>query len=77
MNPLVLLQRGKLVLYADRIEHEGKKRTLTFYFKDIDAEGVLKGQLLEFYEGKNLYQVRFASKRQSARKWADAVTALR
>lgn len=77
MDPLILLGRGRLKLFSDRIEHEGKNKTHSFYFKDIDAEGVLKSQLFEFYEGKNLYQIRFKNKSASARKWADAITALR
>ena len=76
-NPLVLLQTGTLALYADRIEHVSRHTTKQFFFKDIDGEGILRAQLFEFYDGKDLYQIRFEKKYQSARKWADCVTILR
>jgi hypothetical protein len=38
---------------------------------------VLKQQLFEFYIGKALYQFRFPRRFQSARKWYEAVSALK
>lgn len=74
MNPLRRIRTGTLVLYPDRLELAtliGER--LSFPVSDIDGIGVLKRNLLEFYVGKALYQVRFTRRSVSARKWADGL----
>jgi 1-acyl-sn-glycerol-3-phosphate acyltransferase len=77
LNPLRLLRTGTLILYADRIELAtilGER--LTFPLAQVEGINVLKRALLEFYVGRELYQVRFPFRHISARKWMDAVNAL-
>jgi 1-acyl-sn-glycerol-3-phosphate acyltransferase len=74
MNPLRRIRTGTLLLYPDRLELatlSGER--LRFPVASLDGIGVLKRNLLEFYDGKNLFQVRFALRSISARKWADAL----
>lgn len=74
MNPLRRIRTGTLVLYPDRLELAtllGER--LVFPVSDIDGIGVLKRNLLEFYVGQALYQVRFTRRSVSARKWADGL----
>lgn len=74
MNPLRRIRTGTLVLYPDRLELAtllGER--LSFPVSEIDGIGVLKRNLLEFYVGQALYQVRFTRRSVSARKWADGL----
>lgn len=78
MSPLRKIRTGTLVLYPGRLELatlSGER--LAFPVDEIEGEGVLKQQLLEFYLGKALYQVRFPRRFQSARKWLSAISALK
>ncbi|MFQ3547437.1 MAG: lysophospholipid acyltransferase family protein [Termitinemataceae bacterium] len=71
------IRTGTLVLYPDRLELAtilGQR--LVFPLNELDGITVLKRNLLEFYQGKNLYQVRFPFRYMSARKWADSMEAL-
>ena len=77
-NPLRRLRTGSLILYPDRIELAtlmGER--LRFPIGELEGAGVLKQQLLEFYQGRTLYQFRFPRRFQSARKWLDAITILK
>lgn len=74
MNPLRRIRAGDLALYPGRLELatlSGER--LAFPTAELDGIGVLKRNFLEFYQGKELYQVRFARRSVSARKWADAL----
>jgi 1-acyl-sn-glycerol-3-phosphate acyltransferase len=74
MNPLRRLARGRLALYADRIELvDSRATTLVFPLVSIEGTGILTRQIFEFYIGQHLYQVRFPSRDISARKWQMAV----
>jgi 1-acyl-sn-glycerol-3-phosphate acyltransferase len=78
-RPLQRLARGELLLFTDRMEFRGDARTgksMVFPIDAVEGIGVLKRALLEFYIGRDLYQVRFPSRSTSARKWLDAVTIL-
>lgn len=78
MHPLYKIRTGSLILFPDRLELatlSGER--LRFPIADVEGEGVLKQQLLEFYVGKNLYQARFPRRFQSARKWLSAISALK
>jgi 1-acyl-sn-glycerol-3-phosphate acyltransferase len=75
MNPLRRIRTGTLVLYPDRLELAtllGER--LAFPLADLDGVGVLKRNQLEFYHHRDLYQVRFALRMISARKWAEAIS---
>ncbi|MBN1243578.1 MAG: 1-acyl-sn-glycerol-3-phosphate acyltransferase [Spirochaetales bacterium] len=74
MNPLRRLRTGLLVLYPDRIELApvlGAR--LSFPLGALSGIGTLKQHLFEFYDGKALYQVRFARRWCSGRKWQAAL----
>lgn len=74
MNPLHRIRSGTLVLYPDRLELAtllGER--LSFPIASIAGAGVLKRNILEFYSGLDLYQVRFPLRSISARKWATAM----
>lgn len=78
LTPLRGIRTGRLVLYRDRIELEPLVGApLVFPLAEIEGEGVLKRNLLEFYLGRTLYQVRFPTRRSSARQWMMAITNLR
>jgi 1-acyl-sn-glycerol-3-phosphate acyltransferase len=73
-NPLRRIRTGTLSLYPDRLELMtvlGERISLPV--AELDGVGVLKRNFLEFYHGRNLYQVRFALRSISARKWAVAI----
>jgi 1-acyl-sn-glycerol-3-phosphate acyltransferase len=77
MNPLRRFRSGTLILCVDRIVLAtllGER--IAFSLAEIDGIGVLKRNLLEFYVGKDLYQVRFPFRHNSARKWMEAVRLL-
>jgi 1-acyl-sn-glycerol-3-phosphate acyltransferase len=77
-NPLRSLRSGTLILYPDRIELAtllGER--ISFAAGEIDGVGVLKRNILDFYVGHDLYQVRFPFRHISARKWAAALDFLR
>jgi 1-acyl-sn-glycerol-3-phosphate acyltransferase len=74
MNPLHRIRSGTLVLYPDRLELAtllGER--LSFPIASIAGAGVHKRNTLEFYSGRDLYQVRFPLRSISARKWATAM----
>lgn len=78
MNPLRRLRSGTLILYPDRIELAtflGER--LDFPVASIEGIGVLKRNILEFYVGRDLYQIRFPLSSASARKWQSGVEILR
>lgn len=77
LNPLRAIRSGTLILYADRLELAtllGER--LVFPLSELDGLGVLKRDLLEFYRGRDLYQVRFPLRDVSARKWQMGIEAL-
>ena len=62
--------RHPRILFADRIVLAtllGER--LAFPLSEVEGIGVLKRNLLEFYVGRDLYQVRFPFRHNSARKW--------
>jgi len=74
MNPLRRVRSGTLILYVDRIELApllGER--IVFPLAQVEGIGVLKRNLLEYYVGRDLYQVRFPFRHNSARKWMEAV----
>lgn len=76
-NPLRRIRTGTLVLFPDRLELAtllGER--LLFPLQSLDGITVLKRHLLEFYQGRDLYQVRFPFRYMSARKWTDLMLAL-
>lgn len=74
MNPMQRIKTGTLALYPDRIELKTLVGELISKpLGDLDGIGVLKHNILDFYEGKTLWQVRFVKRSISARKWADAI----
>ncbi len=75
-NPLRRLRTGTLVLFPDRLELatiSGER--LVFPLQNLEGITVLKRQLLEFYWGRDLFQVRFPFRYMSARKWQDMMIA--
>jgi len=78
LNPLRRFRVGALSLFPDRIELRTlRQKTVIFPLADIDGEGVFKRNMLEFYHGKMLYQIHFATRHASARRWIMAIKALR
>ncbi len=74
MNPLRRVRTGSLVLFPDRLELAplvGGR--LSFPLASLSGVGTLKQHLFEFYDGKALYQVRFARRWCSGRKWQAAL----
>lgn len=74
MNPLRRVRTGSLVLYPDRLELApliGARLSLPL--ASLSGVGTLKQHLFEFYDGKALYQVRFARRWCSGRKWQAAL----
>jgi len=68
---------GRIELFGDRLIFKprfGSDRA--FPLAGMEGIGVLKQQLLEFYQGGSLYQLRFRSHSVSARKWMMALEAL-
>jgi len=77
MNPLRRVRTGTLILYPTRIELAtilGER--LSFPLESIEGVGVLKRNTLEYYVGRELFQIRFPLRSASARKWQEAVEAL-
>ncbi len=78
MKALRKIKIGSMILYSDKIVMAtllGER--LEFPIAEMEGESVLKQQVFEFYRGKDLYQFRFPHRFQSARKWFDAVAALK
>jgi 1-acyl-sn-glycerol-3-phosphate acyltransferase len=74
MNPLRRVRTGSLVLYPDRLELSpliGARAA--FPLSSLSGVGTLKQHLFEFYDGRTLYQVRFAHRWCSGRKWQAAL----
>jgi 1-acyl-sn-glycerol-3-phosphate acyltransferase len=77
MNPLRRLRSGTLILFPDRLELAtffGDR--LRFPIHSIEGPSVLKRNILEFYVGRDLYQVRFPRRSTSALKWQLALESL-
>lgn len=78
LSPLRKIRVGTLSMYRDRIELAPLAgRPLAFPLSELEGEGVLKRNLLEFYRGRSVYQVRFPTRRSSARQWMMAISILR
>ena len=78
LSPLRRIRVGTLSMYRDRIELAPLTgRPLAFPLSEVEGEGVLKRNLLEFYRGRSVYQVRFPTRRSSARQWMMAISILR
>ncbi|MDA8426615.1 MAG: lysophospholipid acyltransferase family protein [Treponema sp.] len=78
MNPLRRLRSGTLILCEKRIALAtllGER--IEFPLAEVEGISVLKRNLLEFYVGRDLYQVRFPFRHNSARKWMEAVRLLK
>lgn len=74
MNPLRRLRAGTLILYPDRLELATiLGEVLVFPLAELEAITVMKRSQLEFYRNRDLYQVNFALRSVSARKWAVAM----
>ena len=76
-NPLRRIRTGILVLFHNRLELAtlfGER--LQFPLHSLEGITVLKRHLLEFYQGRDLYQVRFPFRYMSARKWTDMMLEL-
>lgn len=73
--------KGRIELYADRLEfHDSRDVALEpviFSLENVEAEGVLKWNFFEFYQGMNVYRVVFTNPKASGRKYADAIGLLR
>ena len=77
-RPLRRVRAGTLLLYRDRLElatHFGSR--LSFPLAEIEGANVYKRNLLEFYVGRTLFQVRFPLRATSARKWCMGIEALK
>jgi len=78
LNPLRRFQAGRLSFFPDRIElRTVRGATVRFDLAEIDGEGVFKRNMLEFYHRRVLYQVHFATRQASARRWLMAIKILR
>lgn len=78
LSPLRRIRVGTLSMYKDRIELKPLTGApLVFPLGEVEGEGVLKRNLLEFYRGRSVYQVRFPTRRSSARQWMMAISILR
>ena len=78
LSPLRRIRIGTLSMYTDRIELQPLTgKTLAFLLSEVEGEGVLKRNLLEFYRGRSVYQIRFPTRRSSARQWMMAISILR
>ncbi len=73
--------RGKIALYTDRLEftarHSMTAASIVFPIDTIEAEGVLKWNFFEFYQGMNVYRVVFSDPKASGKKYADTIGLLR
>lgn len=85
--------RGQVALHTDRLEFrapngisisQGAQDTqgasvapIVFPLESIEAEGVLKWNFFEFYQGMNVYRVVFSDPKASGKKYADAIGLLR
>ncbi len=78
LSPLRRIHLGTLSMYRDRIELAPLAGApLAFPLSELEGEGVLKRNLLEFYRGRSVYQIRFPTRRSSARQWMMAISILR
>jgi len=73
--------RGRMELFWDRLEFKSEDSAniepLRFPLEELEAEGVLKWNFFEFYQGMNVYRVVFDNPKASAKKYADALSMLR
>ena len=77
MDTMKSLGSGSLALNSKALVFSPKLGgDIAFKLEDIEAPGVLKWNFLEFYVGKTVYRVTFASKSSSGRKYAVAIDLL-
>lgn len=81
IDSMKTLVHGQIALYADRLEFRGEggrhKEPVIFPLDSVDAEGVLKWNFFEFYQGMSVYRVVFDDPKASGKKYADAIGLLR
>ena len=78
LSPLRRIRVGRLTMFRDRFElQSGSGAPLVFPLSEVEGEGVLKRNLLEYYRGRSVYQVRFPTRQSSARQWMMAIAILR
>ncbi len=81
IDSMKTLIRGKIALYTDRLEFTAQRGSaatpIIFPIDTVDAEGVLKWNFFEFYQGMNVYRVVFSDPKASGKKYADAIGLLR
>lgn len=73
------LERGRLSLFADRLEVSGNNgnKTLTFHIDQVRGVNVQLYEILEFYYGEDLYSFHFKNIWVSGYKWMVALNILR
>jgi 1-acyl-sn-glycerol-3-phosphate acyltransferase len=80
IDPMKTMARGRIELYTDRLEfHDARRATgepTVFSLENVEAEGVLKWNFFEFYQGMNVYRVIFKDPKASGKKYADAIEIL-
>jgi len=80
IDSMQTILRGRIELYTDRLEfrdsRNGAREPVVFPLEHIEAEGVLKWNFFEFYQGMNVYRVVFRDPKVSGRKYADAIGVL-
>ena len=77
MDTMKNLGSGSLLLNSKALVFRPERgKEVVFSRKDIEGPGVLKWNFLEFYVGKTVYRVTFASKSSSGRKYAVALELL-
>ncbi len=81
IDSMKTLLRGKVTLYTDRLEftalNDAPTAPIVFHLDTVEAEGVLKWNFFEFYQGMNVYRVVFDDPKASGKKYADAIGLLR
>ncbi|MEN6500176.1 MAG: lysophospholipid acyltransferase family protein [Rectinema sp.] len=81
IDSMKTMLKGRIELYADQLEfHDSRDAApepVIFSLENVEAEGVLKWNFFEFYQGMNVYRVVFTNPKASGRKYADAIGLLR
>jgi 1-acyl-sn-glycerol-3-phosphate acyltransferase/DNA-directed RNA polymerase subunit RPC12/RpoP len=81
IDSMKTMLKGRIELYADRLEfhdcRNAARSPVVFSLEHVEAEGVLKWNFFEFYQGMNVYRVVFKNPKASGRKYADAIGLLR
>ena len=79
IDSMKTMLRGRIALFIDRLEFRDAHKpgsatgSLIFPLDTVEAEGVLKWNFFEFYQGMNVYRVVFGDPKASGRKYADAI----